>query len=110
MMKKKEKSKKVINEEVIKSQIPDEVKIALGKFYIFSMLYLIFFGVVFPFMLIDSISLVSQILAVIFLTGFYVYMLIDVKKKKMKFTSTLFVILTILVFILISFSIVKMCI
>lgn len=109
-MKKKEKSKKVINEEVIKSQIPDEVKIALGKFYIFSMLYLIFFGVVFPFMLIDSISLVSQILAVIFLTGFYVYMLIDVKKKKMKFTSTLFVILTILVFILISFSIVKMCI
>ena len=106
-MKNKQKAKKVINEEIIQGQIPDDVKIALGKFYIFSMLYLIFFGVIFPFVLIDNISLVSQILSIILLAGFYIYMLIDVKKKKKKFTSSLFVILIVLVFVLMSFSIIK---
>ena len=107
-MKKKKENKKVINDEVIKSQIPDEVKVALGKFYIFSMIYMIFFGVIFPFIIIENVSLVSQILAVVFLVAFYVYMLIDVIKKKKRFTLTLFVFLIVVVFILISFSIVKM--
>ena len=98
----------LLNEEMIHKQIPDEVKVALGKFYIFSLIYIIFFGVIFPFYLIYNVSLVSQILVIILLMIFYVYMLVDVFKKKQKFTSTLFVFLIILVFFLISFSIVKM--
>lgn len=108
-MKKQTKNKRV-NLEYMQKQIPDDVKVALGKFYIFSMVYIIFFGIVFPFVLIYNVSLVSQILSIIILTGFYIYILIDVKKKKKKFTSTLFVFLIVLVFILISFSIIKMII
>ncbi len=108
MSKKKTKQKKVINQETIHSQIPDEVKVALGKFYIFSMIYIIFFGVIFPFVLVDNISLLSQILSFVLLLGFYIFILFDVFKKKLKFTSTLFVVLIVLVFVLMSFSIVKM--
>ena len=108
MSKKKTKQKKVINQETIHSQIPDEVKVALGKFYIFSMVYIIFFGFIFPFVLVDNISLLSQILSFVLLLGFYIFILIDVFKKKLKFTSTLFVVLIVLVFVLMSFSIVKM--
>lgn len=106
--KKKIKKEKIINDETIHSQIPDEVKVALGKFYIFSMLYVIFFGGIFPYLLIGNISLVSQITSFVLLFLFYVYMLIDVFRKKQKFTSTLFVMLIVLVFILMSFSLVKM--
>ncbi len=107
-MKKQNKKKEIVKEETMQSQIPDEVKIALGKFYIFSIVYILYFGVIFPFYLIYNVSLVSQILVTIILIGFYIYMLVDVFKKKKKFTSTLFVFLIILVFIVISFSIIKM--
>ena len=111
MKQKKSKNKKiVINEEVVHNQIPDEVKIALGKFYIFSIVYIIFFGGVFPFYLMYNVSIISQILVIILLLGFYIYILFDAFKKKQKYTSTLFVFLIIIVLIVISFSIVKMII
>ncbi len=109
MMKKKEiKKKKKNTQEIINEQIPDEIKVIFGKFYIFSLLYIIFFAGFFPFYFIYYVSLVSQILCVVLLTGFYVYIILDVHKKRKTFMSTIYMILIGLVFLSISFSIVKM--
>ena len=112
-MKKKASKKEVKKEnkniqEAIKEQIPEEVKVIFGKFYIFSLIYIIFFAGLFPFYFIYYISLVSQILCVVLLSAFYIYIILDVHKKRKTFMSTIYVILIALVFVAISFSIVKM--
>ncbi len=90
-----------------KNEIPDDIRILFGKFYVFSFIYLIFFLIIYPFILIKSFSLINLVLIISFLTIFYLFIVIDVIKKKKQFRSNLFILLIILVFIAISFSIVK---
>lgn len=109
-MKKKESKKKekpITLKEKINSQIPVEIKKLFGKFYIFSIFYIIFFAGVFPFVFMKHISLVSKILAILFLTVFYIYIIVDVHKKRKTFMSTIYIVLIVAVFLSISFSIVK---
>lgn len=90
-----------------KNEIPDDIRILFGKFYVFSFIYLIFFLIIYPFILIKSFSLINLVLIISFLSIFYLFIVIDVIKKKKQFRSNLFILLIILVFIAISFSIVK---
>ena len=100
------KNKKNISKEMYEA-VPDDIKIAFGKFYLFSLIYIIFFLGLYPFVLIKYISDFSCGLIVGFLTVFYIYMILDTKKKVKKFISTYFYILIFLVLLSISFSIVK---
>ena len=111
MKKKKENKKKekpITLKEKINSQIPVEIKSTFGKFYIFSILYIIFFAIIFPFVFMNHISLVSKILSILFLSFFYVYIVIDVHKKRKTFMSTIYIVLIVAVILSISFSIVKL--
>ncbi len=107
-MKKKKESKKI--RKIYKTQIPDNVKILFGKFYVFSFLYLIFFFFIYPLVLINKISLFNLIAILVFLSLFYLAIIIDAFKKKKGYSSNLFFILMILVGLAISFSVVKLMI
>lgn len=106
MKKQINKKKKDISKEMYKA-IPDEIKVAFGKFYFFSLLYIIFFLGVYPFILIKHISDFSCGLIIGFFTIFYVYMILDTKKKVKKFVSTYYYVLIFIVLLSISFSVVK---
>lgn len=101
MGKKKEKKVK------IKKEIPDEIKVLFGKFYLFSFIYIIFFLLIYPFILVNLVSLWGSIIIFISLIGFYGYMIVDVIKHKGRFNSTMFILLILIVIMAISFSIVK---
>lgn len=109
MVKKNEKIKQKLK---IDSQmtVPDEIKILYGKFFLFSIVYLLYFAILYPFFLVSKLSTIGSILIFILLFGFYVYMIIDVIKHRENYNSSIFVLLIILVLIAISFSVVKFCI
>lgn len=92
----------------INSETPDSVMNTFGKFYVFSIAYLVFFYVVFPFFLIYRINTFNCVAIIIFLSLFYIYMIIDVKRKRKNFISSLYVFLIFLVIVSISFSIIKL--
>lgn len=96
---KKSNTKKII------SEIPDEIRIMYGKFYIFSLLYIIFFGLLYPLFFVKIISFWSSIIVFLSLIIMYIYMIIDVFKRKKTFNSNLFFYLIFLVFLVISLSI-----
>lgn len=98
---------KNLKKEINKS-IPDEIKVLFGKFYLFSFCYLIFFFILYPFWLINKVSTLFSIILIIILILFYLYMIVDVCKKRGNFLSTLFVLLIMFVFMGISFSIIKL--
>lgn len=91
----------------MKASIPDEIKVIYGRFFVFSIIYLIFFFIVYPMFLVNKLSKLSSVILFIGLIIFYVYMIIDVWKKKKSYISQGCVILIPIVFIAISFSIVK---
>lgn len=94
-------------EKEIKKEIPDEIKVLFGKFYVFSFAYILFFLVLLPYVLARFCHKVSIGLLIFWLIVFYAYMVIDVNKKRKTFTSTIFVFLIFLVAISVSFSIIK---
>lgn len=106
------KNKKITQKLKIDNQltVPDKIKILYGKFFLFSIIYLIFFAGLYPFFLVSRLSKIGSMLIFILLLGFYVYMIVDVIKHRENYNSSIFVLLIILVLIAISFSIVKFCI
>lgn len=107
MTKKKKEKKKITINKKIDTAIPNEIKILFGKFYVFSIIYIIFFSVLFPFVIMKRISMISSFLIILFLAVFYIYMIVDVYKKKKEYNSTVYMMLIVLVLVSISFSIVK---
>ena len=115
MSKKKKKNTQVKKEKIElnsehtqqKKEIPEEIKVLFGKFYVFSFVYILFFLVLLPFVLAKFCHKVSIALLMFWLAAFYAYMVIDVNKKRKTFTSTIFVFLIYLVAISFSFSIIK---
>lgn len=93
-----------------KDALPNEIRVLFGKFYVFSFILILFLGIIFPFLLVDNISLFSEIGILVFLFAFYVYVVIDVIKKKKSFTSTIFVLLIVLVLMCFIACIIKLII
>ena len=104
-MKRKNKNKQ-ISKEMYKG-VPDDVKIAFGKFYLFSCLYILFFVVIYPFLLMNHLSDFSNGLVIGFFSIFYLYILRDTKNRIKSFVSNFYYILMFFVIVSISFSIVK---
>lgn len=105
--KKKDIKEKNINNKAVKREIPDNIKLLYGKFYVFSFIYIFIFLVIYPFILINRIKEWASIAIFIILGCFYIYMIWDVLKHKGQFNSTMFMILILLVIMALSFSIVK---
>ncbi len=91
----------------IKKEIPDEVKILYGRFYVYSLIYIVFFGLIYPFLLVKRLSTLSSIIIFSCLGIFYIYIIRDVLKKKGRFNSTLFALFILIVVISLSFSVIK---
>ena len=87
--------------------VPGEIRALFGKFYLFSFIYIIFFGIIYPFFLLKRVSIVSSILIFILLIIVYIYMIDDVRTKKKTFFSNMYFYLIIIVFFVISFSLVR---
>ena len=82
----------------IKKEIPNEVKMAFGKFYSYS-ITLILFNVVI-LLLVNKLKLWFLITFAIISLGFYGFILFNLFKKRNRFMSS-FVIIDILVFVLV---------
>ena len=79
--------KKVKNS--IKSEIPKEIKIVFGKFYIFS-IFIFILLLMYPFFIMKYISIYSNVAIVIVLPVWYLLMIIDVVRKREVYRWTLF--------------------
>lgn len=102
----RKKKNKEFKKEMIAS-IPDDIKIIYGKFTIFSIIYLIFFFIIYPFLLVDRISKIGSIMILVLMSLFYVYMIIDVWKKKKTYIADGYVLMIPLVIAAISYSVIK---
>lgn len=105
---KEEKKKNRDKKNAIKKSIPDNIKILFGKFYFYSLVYVLFFFVIYPVLLINKLSMVFSIILIMFLILFFFYMVYDVYKKKDKYMSITFVMLILIVLLGISFSVIKL--
>ena len=95
-MKNREEEKQ--EQKKIKKEIPNEVKLAFGKFYSYSFVLILLNIVI--LLLVSKLKLWFLITFIIISIGFYGFMLFNLFKKKNHFMSS-FVILNILVFALI---------
>lgn len=102
----KKQNKKRTCKEMYKA-VPDDVKIAFGKFYVFSFIYLLFFLIIYPFFLINYLNDFFSGIIFGFLVVFFIYMIKDTKVKAKTFASSFYYLLILCVFLAISFSIVK---
>lgn len=108
---KKKKKKKIETPKVsLYDSIPDDVKMSFGKFYAYSLLYIIFFGILYPWILMYYLNKIFTIILFVVLVALYVYIIYDIKKRTDKYTSNLFYLLIVLVFISVSISIVRLVI
>ena len=85
------------NKKEYKKSIPIEIRVAFGKYYIFSFIISLFLGIVYQF-IVSKISFISGLLLLIFSLLFYIYIFIDFLNNKNHFMSSM-VILCIMVFI-----------
>ena len=106
-MNRNSRSQKSLLKEKYRAEIPENIRILFGKFYFFSLIYLIFFLIIYPFILMKTINIVNLAIILVVLSICYLLIIIDVMRKKKNFNSNLFVILIIFVILAISFSIVK---
>ena len=106
----KKKKKKSVNipDVTMKQSIPDDIKILFGKFYVYSLVYIVFFGILYPFILMYYLNKIFTIIMFIVLIFLYIYMIIDIKKKTGKYISTMYFFLILLVILSISLSIIKL--
>jgi hypothetical protein len=106
---KKRKKKKLVEPPKVSmyDTVPEDIKMLFGKFYAYSSLYILFFGILYPFFLMYYLNKIFTIVLFIMLIGLYGIIIYDVTKKKDKYKSNMFVIFIILVMFAISFSIVR---
>ena len=109
---KKKKKKKLVEPPRVSmyDTVPDDIKMLFGKFYAYSLLYLVFFGILYPFILMYYLNKIFTVILFIVLVVLYGYIIYDIRKKTDKYTSNLFYFLIVLVFISVSISIVRLVI
>lgn len=82
--------KKLNKKSKYNENIPKEVKVLFGKFYLFSILVYLFLFVLYPLFIVNNVSVVSNIFILILFPLFYLYMIIEVLRNKGKYGSSLF--------------------
>ena len=109
-IKKNKKKKKSVDIPNITSNqaVPEDIKMLFGKFYAYSLLYIIFFGILFPWILMYYLNNVFSIIMIILLVILYGYIVYDIKKKTGKYISNLFFFLIALVALTTSLSVIKL--
>lgn len=88
--------------------VPEEIKVLFGKFYVYSLLYIIFFGILFPWILMYYLNNIFSIIMIFVLIILYVFIVYDIKKKTGKYISNLFFFLIALVVLTVSLSVIKL--
>ncbi len=106
---KKKKKRKLVEPLKVSmyDSVPDDIKVLFGKFYTYSLLYIVFLGILYPFILMYYLNKIFTIVMFIILVLLYGYIIYDIRKKVGKYKSNLFVIFIILVLLTFSFSILK---
>lgn len=99
------KTKKIKKNVKIKKEIPDEIKIIFGKFYVYSLIIVIIL-LLFP-LILKSTSVGFLVLIFLLLLCFYLGILKNTFKKKGKFSSILLVFMVFLTFFAFSLALLK---
>ncbi len=118
MSNRNKKIKDKINKKVLKNikesklieEIPDSTRVALGKFYLFSIIFAIIVGIIYPFILINHFDFINLLLVLIVLYLFYIFIIFDTKKKKGHFSSVFYIVFIFLNTSLTIFSLIKLLI
>ena len=118
MSNRNKKIKDKINKKVLKNikesklieEIPDSTRVALGKFYLFSIIFAIIVGIIYPFILINHFDFINLLLVLIVLYLFYIFIIFDTKKKKGHFSSVFYIVFIFLNTSLVIFSLIKLLI
>ena len=107
-MKKQKKIKvnKVDNVKKKLIEIPDDIKVLYGKFYIFTGVMFIFL-LLYPFLIMPDINMITNIGILLMMPIFYIIMVVEVLKKRMTYRSLLFVLWVVLFFVTYVVSLVK---
>lgn len=97
---KKQKTAKVVEE------IPKDKQLLFGKFYFYSAFILLFI-ILYPFFVMDYLSLVGNIITLVLIPILYIIMIIDVLKKRETYKSALFLICVVLILSTYLFNLIK---
>ena len=108
LKKKKKNIKDKIPKVVMEETVPDDIKMVFGKFCAYSFLYVGFFGIIYPFFLLYYLNKLFSIGLIIVLVIFYGFIIFDTLKKAGKYKSNSFFLLIMLVFLVISLSVIKL--
>lgn len=92
----------------IKKNIPDEIKVLFGKYYIFSFIIILALAIFYPLVVLNYFSIYTQIGFLVFAVLFDIYMTIGLFKKKGRFMSILVPILIGSVFLLLILDLLKL--
>ena len=107
---KKKKKRRLVEPPKVSmyDSVPDDIKILFGKFYTYSLIYIIFFGLLYPLILMYYLNKIFTVIMFIVLFLLYGYIVYDIKKKTGKYKSNIFILLIILVLFSFSFSILRL--
>ena len=97
---KKQKTTKVAEE------VPKDKQLLFGKFYFYSAFVLLFI-ILYPFCIMEYLSFVGNIITLIVIPILYVFMVIDVLKKRETYKSTIFLVCVVLILSTYLFSLIK---
>ena len=97
---KKQKTTKIVEE------IPKDKQLLFGKFYFYSAFVLLFI-ILYPFCIMEYLSFVGNIITLIVIPILYVFMVIDVLKKRETYKSTIFLVCVVLILSTYLFSLIK---
>lgn len=92
--------KKLKKKNEINNNIPTEIRVEFGKFFVFSVVLFIILGGIYPFLIVKYCSIYTQIGILVFSFLFYGYMFINLMKKRKNFMS-MFIPISLIIFILI---------
>ena len=92
----------------LKKNIPDEVKVVFGKFYIFSFIIILALAVLYPLVILKYFSIYTQVGFLVFVVMFVSYMMWGLFKKKGNFMSIAVPLLVLVIVRLLIFDLLKL--
>ena len=87
-------------------EIPKHIKVLYGKFYVFTGILFIFL-LIYPFLILKHISLITNIGILLLMPAFYIIMVVEVLKKRETYRSFIFWIWVVLFVITYIISVIK---
>ena len=100
------KKQKTVKSTKVVEEIPKDKQILFGKFYCYSAFVLLFI-ILYPFYIMKYLSFIGNIITLILIPILYVFMVIEVLKKRETYKSALFLITVVLILSTYLFSLVK---